>query len=156
MGSPGSSSHDSEAEDSAKPENGDVLKNGEKLDIVDSPVETRPSANNDEGTESEEDEGEETDSEEEDDEEDDDDEEPALKYERIGGSLPDLLKKDSASALSISKSLLVFRPFPTPFASNFEQGSGHPWRNCTHFGPDWEQNQILQTTHGVYSGYMHG
>ncbi|KAJ7195868.1 vacuolar assembling protein VPS41 [Mycena rebaudengoi] len=107
MGSPGSSSHDSEAEGSAKPENGDVLKNGEKLDIVDSPVETRPSANNDEGTESEEDEGEETDSEEEDDEEDDDDEEPALKYERIGGSLPDLLKKDSASALSISKSLLA-------------------------------------------------
>ncbi|KAF7354801.1 Vacuolar assembling protein [Mycena sanguinolenta] len=55
-----------------------------------------------EGSES----GEEDDDEEEDDEEDDD-EEPALKYERIGGSFSDLLKKDSASALCISKSRMA-------------------------------------------------
>ncbi|KAK7061202.1 vacuolar assembling protein [Favolaschia claudopus] len=53
---------------------------------------------------------EETESEEEDDdgdEEEEEDEEPALKYERIGGALPDLLKKDSASALCIAKSLMA-------------------------------------------------
>ena len=44
---------------------------------------------------------------EEEEEEEDEDEEPALKYERIGGALPDLLKKDSASALAISNKLLV-------------------------------------------------
>ncbi|KAJ7149078.1 hypothetical protein C8R43DRAFT_925340 [Mycena crocata] len=58
-------------------------------------------------SEEEEVEGDDEEEDEEDDGEDDDDEEPALKYERIGGTLPDLLKKDSASALSISKSLLA-------------------------------------------------
>ena len=38
---------------------------------------------------------------------DDDDEEPALKYERIGGSLNDLLRKDSAASLAISNRLMV-------------------------------------------------
>lgn len=36
------------------------------------------------------------------DEDDDDDDEPALKYERIGGSVQDLFKKDSASAIAVS------------------------------------------------------
>ncbi|KAF8237909.1 vacuolar assembling protein VPS41 [Tricholoma matsutake] len=45
--------------------------------------------------------------EEDEDEEDEDDEEPALKYERIGGSIPDLLKKDTASALSIANKLMA-------------------------------------------------
>jgi hypothetical protein len=36
-----------------------------------------------------------------------DDDEPALKYGRIGGALPDLLKKDSACALAISNNILV-------------------------------------------------
>ena len=40
-------------------------------------------------------------------EEEDDDEEPSLKYERITGAVPDLLKKDSASALAVSNKLLV-------------------------------------------------
>ncbi|TFK43987.1 vacuolar assembling protein VPS41 [Crucibulum laeve] len=40
-------------------------------------------------------------------EEDEDDEEPALKYERIGGSVPDLLKKDSASALIVSDKIMA-------------------------------------------------
>ena len=44
----------------------------------------------------------------EDDEEEEEEEEPALKYERIGGSVPDLLKKDSASALAISKRTMVW------------------------------------------------
>jgi hypothetical protein len=38
---------------------------------------------------------------------DEEEEEPVLKYERIGGPLNDLLKKDSASALAISNKLLV-------------------------------------------------
>lgn len=44
---------------------------------------------------------------EEDEEDEDDDEEPALKYERLGGSVHDLLQKDSASALAHSKQRLV-------------------------------------------------
>jgi len=55
-----------------------------------------------------EDEEEEEDDEAEDDEDDeDDDEEPALKYERITGAIPDLLKKDSASALAVSLKFMV-------------------------------------------------
>ncbi|KAF5363557.1 hypothetical protein D9756_000090 [Leucocoprinus leucothites] len=53
-----------------------------------------------------EDDGEEDDEEEED-EEDEDDEEPALKYERITGAIPELLKKDSASALVISHNIMA-------------------------------------------------
>lgn len=64
----------------------------------------------------EEDEGEyaeeQDDDEDEDDEDDedydeDDDDEPALKYERLGGSVHDLLQKDSASALAHSHQRLV-------------------------------------------------
>ena len=51
----------------------------------------------------------EEDEEEEDDEdEEEDDEEPSLKYQRITGAVPDLLRKDSASALAVSNKLLVF------------------------------------------------
>ena len=50
-------------------------------------------------------EGDEEDDEDEDDE--DDDEEPTLKYERLGGSVHDLLQKDSASALAYSQKKLV-------------------------------------------------
>jgi hypothetical protein len=53
-------------------------------------------------------ESEQTEDEEEGEEEgEEDDDEPALKYERIGGFLPDLFKKDSASALAIRNKLLV-------------------------------------------------
>jgi len=42
-----------------------------------------------------------------DDEDDEDDEEPALKYERLAGSVPDLLLKDSASSLAVTDKLIV-------------------------------------------------
>ena len=74
------------------------------------------------GSEGSDEEDEETDEEEEDDE--DDDEEPALKYERFGGIVPQLLQKDSASALAYSNQRLVsalspsssstIRPTPSP------------------------------------------
>ncbi|KAF8432996.1 hypothetical protein L210DRAFT_3557295 [Boletus edulis BED1] len=59
--------------------------------------------------------GEDEDEEEDDDEDDDEDdeeegeeeEEPALKYERMGGPVNDLLKKDSASALAVSNKCLA-------------------------------------------------
>jgi len=41
------------------------------------------------------------------DEGDEDDEEPALKYERLAGSVPDLLLKDSASSLAVTDKLIV-------------------------------------------------
>ncbi|KAH7884097.1 hypothetical protein F5I97DRAFT_1814387 [Phlebopus sp. FC_14] len=40
-------------------------------------------------------------------EDEDEDEEPALKYERMGGSLHEILKKDSLSALSVSSKLMA-------------------------------------------------
>ena len=57
-----------------------------------------------EGSESEEENVEED----EEDDEEEDDEEPSLKYQRIGGAVPDLLRKDSASALAVSNKLLVY------------------------------------------------
>ena len=47
------------------------------------------------------------DGEEYDEDEDEDDEEPALKYERLAGSVPDLLLKDSASSLAVTDKLVV-------------------------------------------------
>ena len=44
------------------------------------------------------------------DDEDEDDEEPALKYERLAGSVPDLLLKDSASSLAVTDKLIVRTP----------------------------------------------
>ncbi|KAH9482153.1 Vacuolar protein sorting-associated protein 41-like protein [Psilocybe cubensis] len=66
-------------------------------------------AESDESEEEEDDEAEseEEEDEDEDDEDEEDDEEPALKYERITGEIPDLLKKDSASALCVSNKLLA-------------------------------------------------
>lgn len=43
------------------------------------------------------------------DEDDSEDDEPALKYQRIIGSIPDLFKKDSASALTVCNKLMVCR-----------------------------------------------
>ncbi|KAJ7717660.1 hypothetical protein B0H16DRAFT_1610599 [Mycena metata] len=84
-------------------ENGELATNDEKPE---SPIEE--SSSNGDGAASS---GEETessdDAEEGEEDEDDDDEEPSLKYERIGGILPELLRKDSASALCISKSVLA-------------------------------------------------
>ena len=47
------------------------------------------------------------DDEEYDDEDDEDDDEPALKYEPLAGSVPDLLLKDSASSLAVTDKLIV-------------------------------------------------
>ncbi|KAG6917674.1 hypothetical protein DXG01_001649 [Tephrocybe rancida] len=56
----------------------------------------------------EEDEDEEADEDDEDDDDDgSDDDEPALKYERIAGAVPDLPKKDSASALVVANKLMA-------------------------------------------------
>lgn len=61
----------------------------------------------DESDEEEDEEAGSEDDEDDDDEDDEDDEEPSLKYERIIGDIPDLLKKDSASTLCVSNKLLV-------------------------------------------------
>jgi hypothetical protein len=52
-----------------------------------------------------------------DDEDDQDDDEPALKYERLAGSVPDLLLKDSASSLAVTDKLIV-RALELLFGSN--------------------------------------
>jgi len=60
----------------------------------------------DDGGEEEDEEEDEEDGEE-DDDDDDEEEEPSLKYERMGGAVNDLLKKDSVSALAVSNKCLV-------------------------------------------------
>lgn len=67
------------------------------------------SGEEDDDEEGEEDDGEGEGEEEEgdDDYEDEEEDEPTLKYERMGGAINDLLKKDSASALAVSNNLLV-------------------------------------------------
>jgi len=62
----------------------------------------------DEGTTaSQDDEGDEEDEEGEEEEEEYEEEEPSLKYSRIIGAIPDLFKKDSASALAVSNKIMV-------------------------------------------------
>ena len=78
---------------------------------------------------------EEEDSEEEDEEDDD---EPALKYVRMGGSIQDLFKKDSASALAISNKLLVSHDMYRSLAHGINRvktGIRHTCGNCSHTGP---------------------
>ncbi|KAF8211727.1 vacuolar assembling protein VPS41 [Mycena galopus ATCC 62051] len=93
-------------------QNGDAPANGSPTNIekFDETVPT-PGGNSEGAESSEEEEAESEEADEEDEgeeeEEEEDDEEPALKYERIGGSFPDLFKKDSGSALCISKSLMA-------------------------------------------------
>lgn len=72
----------------------------------------------DDDSEEEEDDGE--DDGEESEEEEDDDDEPALKYERITGAIPELLKKDSASALAISHNIMACRGPPEFGVTNSE------------------------------------
>ncbi|KAK0499462.1 hypothetical protein EDD18DRAFT_1307946 [Armillaria luteobubalina] len=72
------------------------------IEITESPSEMSDVGSSDEDSSS----GEEVDEREEEDSDEDEDideeDEPALKYERIGGFIPDLFKKDSASGLAIS------------------------------------------------------
>ncbi|KAJ8075963.1 Vacuolar protein sorting-associated protein 41 [Marasmius tenuissimus] len=60
-----------------------------------------------EGEDDDGDEEAEGDEEDEDDEDDGEDEEPALKYERIVGDLPTIFKKDSGSAIAMSKQYMI-------------------------------------------------
>jgi len=68
------------------------------------PKETNHVARDGEGEGSD---GEDCDSEDDEDYDEEDDEEPALKYERLAGSVPDLLLKDSASSLAVTDKLIV-------------------------------------------------
>lgn len=65
--------------------------------------------------------------EEEEDSDDDDDEEPALKYERLGGPVNDLLQKDSASSLTIANKLMVSNNCRILYESVFMVLLPRPW-----------------------------
>jgi hypothetical protein len=80
--------------------------------------------------------------------EDDDDEEPALKYERITGEIPDLFKKDSASALTVSNKLMVYLKLTccqAIFAHIINSGIGHACRYHPYPRPNREAHQVVQT-----------
>lgn len=92
-----------------------------------------------------------------DEEDEDEDEEPALKYERIGGSIPDLLKKDSASALAISNKIMVNTILSISIPSHLCPGLGirHPWWLRAHAGFDREEDQVIQTASRICNRHMH-
>jgi hypothetical protein len=97
------------------------------------------------------DEGDEYDSE--DDENDEDDEEPALKYERITGGIPDLLKKDSASALVISHGLMVRRLWFLKYSLLTWFDIIGTWNPCwyrAHTRPDGKAHQVIQAPLCIY------
>jgi hypothetical protein len=96
-------------------------------------------------------EDEDEDEDEEGEDEDEEDEEPALKYERIGGSFPDLFKKDSASAMAVSNKLLVIPCSCTPYIllSALLQGHRHARRHRTCPRPVRKAYQVLQTSYCV-------
>jgi hypothetical protein len=97
----------------------------------------------------EEEETDEADEDEDDDNDDNEEEEPALKYERIGGALNDLLKKDSASALAVSNKVLVSSVSSYRSHCHFlvcPIGNGYSCRHCSYSGSYWEANKIIQTT----------
>ncbi|KAG5717566.1 hypothetical protein E4T56_gene7398, partial [Termitomyces sp. T112] len=79
-------------------------------DTTESPDEDEEEDEEDEGGGEEAEEDDEEEEEEDDDndgDDDSDDDEPSLKYERILGAVPDLLKKDSASALVVANKLMA-------------------------------------------------
>ena len=81
-----------------------VTDDPERMDETSSTSEdpSDPDADEEENNEDEE-----QDEDEEAEDDDEDEEEPALKYERISGFLPDMFKKDSASALAMSNETMV-------------------------------------------------
>jgi hypothetical protein len=92
---------------------------------------------------------------EEEEEEEDEDEEPSLKYERIGGSLSDLLKKDSGSAITVCNKQLVHSSNSgilrvlTPPA-----GNGYTRRDNTHPRPHRQAHKIIQTPPCIRSRHL--
>ena len=59
------------------------------------------------------------------DSDDEDDEEPALKYERIGGFMPNLFKKDSAASLAISQKMVSLFVQKWVYLNTIFKGSGY-------------------------------
>ncbi len=93
--------------DAREHENGDVLKKSVNGHVASEPeVELEPDGDREE-VKRDKDEGEAGSGDEKDDDEEEEEEEPSLKYERIAGAIPDLLKKDAASSLAIVNRTVV-------------------------------------------------
>lgn len=77
-------------------------------------------------------------------EDEDEDEEPALKYEKLGGSAQELLEKDTASALAVAVNKLV------SYLVNFGEhqltlllGNGYAQRCGAYIRPTWKTKQVV-------------
>jgi hypothetical protein len=93
--------------DAREHENGDVLKKSVNGHVTSEPeAELEPDGDREDAVKKDKDEGEPGFGNGEDDEEEEE-EEPSLKYERIAGAIPDLLKKDAASSLAIVNRTMV-------------------------------------------------
>ena len=95
-----------------------------------------------------------------DDDDDDDDEEPTLKYERVGGAIPDLLKKDTASALAVSSTLLVMIPVlhgcPLNMLTLAAIDSGYTRWHCSHSRYVRRTHKVIQTPSSLCDGHRYG
>ncbi|KAG0031903.1 Vacuolar protein sorting-associated protein 41 [Podila clonocystis] len=98
----GSEQDDSEQEDEEEEE--DVEDSGEEDSEEEEDDEEEEEDEGDEDEDEDEDEG---DEEEEDESEEEEDEEPKLNYQRLGAGIGDMLKKDSASASTVSERFLA-------------------------------------------------
>ncbi len=88
------------------------------------------------------------------DDSEEDDEEPSLKYQRITGAIPDLLKKDSASALAISNKVMVhFWCLHAFLIIDYAlvTGNGHTCWHHPYIGFNRKTNKIVQATYGIDS-----
>ena len=95
------------------------------------------------------------DEEEEEDEEEDEDEEPSLKYERIGGSLPDLLKKDSGSAITVcNKKLVHSTNSGIVRVLTRSAGNGYTRGDNTHPRPHRKAHKVIQTPPCICSRHL--
>jgi len=100
-------SHDEHEGDTANSEEDEEGEEDEEEEVEEEEEDDDEEEEEEEGEEEEEEEesGEEESSEEESDEED---EEPKLNYQRLGAGIGDMLKKDSASATTVSDRFLVW------------------------------------------------
>lgn len=129
---------------------GDPVHDTEEIDNGEQRIETRQVEKQRVPEDHQEDRSMDQDESDEEENEDEDEDEPSLKYQRITGAIPDLLKKDSASALAISNKMMVI---PISLISKFASahyfvGNGYSYRYHSHTRFNWQTDKVLQASYG--------
>lgn len=133
-----------ESEGNSDTEEGESEDGEDDAEEETSDVKVSHDRDDDGGKEEDDDENEEEDGDNDDDEEE---EEPSLKYERMGGAVNDLLKKDSASALAVSSKCLVCTLSTSVGVLDLIVviGPWNPWWHRSRVQSGWGAYQVFQT-----------